>query len=542
MAIDAPFNQSASPAILIGSDLAGAELSPIASDLGGNLHVTKTIKLVGDTAEGNVFDTNLWSPTMTGTATATIANNLMRFQTGTTANSSVIATSSKKARYIVGTFNAFKGSIRLDAGATNNVRRWGIFDSQNGMFFQLSGTTMGIGIRKTGVDTIITSFSTTNALILDTSFHTYEIRYGQGVAQFFQDGILVHTQSNPTASLTDTAHYKIGLENTNSSGGTANVSMYTRGVGVLRYGEIDLSPRYFHSNFFGRVQSIAGIAGANVNTFSVTLPAGSTSGNLLVAAVSVQGAAINSVTDNKRQTWTLATSISNASNGFLYIYYVPDSLPGVTTITATLNVLTNSNIGLVVAEYSGPTLVAPLDKVSTQAQNSATWSAGSVTTSFPIELLFTAVYNKTNANDTQTPGTGYTSVGIAGGATNQIYAEDQIVTAVGTYSGNGTNSASRNLYAAMATFQMVPNQNTLIANAPTVLKYGPATLRRIVVNAPGTGAAMVFIYDGVDTNGKLVAELSLANGIGSFDYELDLSDGLTLVTNSVTPDFTVIYD
>lgn len=46
-----------------------------------------------------------------------------------------------------------------DSGKTNNVRRWGLFDDNDGVFFQVSGTTLAVGVRSsvTGspVDTIV---------------------------------------------------------------------------------------------------------------------------------------------------------------------------------------------------------------------------------------------------------------------------------------------------------------------------------------------------------------------------------------------------
>jgi hypothetical protein len=43
----------------------------------------------------------------------------------------------------------------LGSGATGITRRLGYYDDNNGIFFQLSGSTFSVGIRKNGVDTIV---------------------------------------------------------------------------------------------------------------------------------------------------------------------------------------------------------------------------------------------------------------------------------------------------------------------------------------------------------------------------------------------------
>lgn len=514
----------------------------------GNVLATGTpIRLCGDTIEGSTLDTNTWSTTLVGTGSVTPSNNVVTLATGATANSSAFLASTKIARYIIHLTNTFYSNVKLsDTGVANNVRRWGAYDANNGYFFQLNGTTFGIGVRSGGVDTIVTTFNGQYSPVVDTNFHRYEIQFSQNGAAFLQDGLIIHSTSSTTALPVATGHLKVGAQCTNSGGGTSNVSLTLAGAVIYRYGNSDQRSKYFHSNFFGRVQSAGNANAANTNTLAITLPSGSTAGNFLVCAFYVLANAINSITDNQGQTWTQATALSDGNGGFTYIYYVPNCVANVTTVTLTLGLLVNDRIGGIVAEYIGVNLASPLDRTSTLANaNNAAWTSNATAaTTNAVELLIGSAYSRNSAADTFTPGTGWSSVATAAGGGNEIYMEDQIVTATGSYAATGTSSGSRPFYASIATFKMTPTQGALITNNPTVLKYGPATLRKININTAGTGNALLTVYDGTSASGAIVAQISLTSPAYPTQVNLDivLDNGLTIVCNSTTADFTVIYD
>lgn len=210
--------------------------------------VAETIRLVGDTQEGTTLDTNIWTSTLTGSGGIVLGHALAQLTTGTTANSSSFLVSNRKARFITGTVNSFTAGIRLgDTGTANNVRRWGAYDANNGVYFQLNGTTIGVGIRQTAVDNIIISFNG-HTPVLDTNFHLYEICYTQGTVHFFQDNLLIHSYTTTTAAIADTPHFLLGFENTNSGGGTSNVSLYIRGSAISRYGVSNARPLFKYLN------------------------------------------------------------------------------------------------------------------------------------------------------------------------------------------------------------------------------------------------------------------------------------------------------
>lgn len=101
--------------------------------------------------------------------------------------------------------------VHNDAGQTNQVRRWGIFSDDNGLFFELSGTSLR-AVRRTftsgsTVDNATASGSWNvdkmdgtgpSQMTLDvTKGSIYEIQYqwlGVGVTKFFVNGYLVHEE------------------------------------------------------------------------------------------------------------------------------------------------------------------------------------------------------------------------------------------------------------------------------------------------------------------------------------------------------------
>lgn len=82
------------------------------------------------------------------------------------------------------------------------------------------------------------------------------------------------------------------------------------------------------------------------------------------------------------------------------------------------------------------------------------------------------------------------------------------------------------------------------ANGTNVIKLGPTTLQRIILNTAGSNNNALTIYDNTAGSGTVVGVLTNALGtIGAVDYDLDLVNGLTIVGSGTTSgDFTIVYD
>ena len=220
----------------------------------GFLRTAKSVRLCGDNFEGNTLDTNIWTVTNTGTGGSTLSNALCTISTGTTSNSTAKLNSVRLGRFIVGAVNYYVGGVRLpDTGTSNNTRRWGVFNANNGFGFQISNTTVGIFNRKGGSDTVVTSFNFNgrSAFTLDTNFHSYEIYYSASKVLFFQDKLLIHTLSVSSSMLTNSLNLPIGHENINTGGSTTNVNLEVRSGAISRLGEVSSGTVSYHSGSTG---------------------------------------------------------------------------------------------------------------------------------------------------------------------------------------------------------------------------------------------------------------------------------------------------
>ena len=516
-------------------------------DRRSELRTATSVMLIGAVQAGSILDTNMWTSTSVGSGTNTVSNAVVILSTGTTANSSSTLSSIFRARFIPGTVNAFHAQVRVpDTGVTNNVRQWGAYNANNGVFFQLNGTTPGIGVRFAGTDTIVTSLNGPYKYVLDTNFHTYEIQYTAENAYFYQDNKLIHTYNSLTTALTANPHLFLGFESTNSGGGTINAPLYVGCSSIMRYGEANARPRYFHPVYTSRIQtqSAATTAGATTLTISINP---TKAGNLLaVAATAIKDTL--TITDNLSQTYSTAAYSTDGTDN-LYIFYVQNTLANVTSITITSP--TNSAMTLLVAEYSNIATTGAFDKNSNLYNPGVTSFTSGLTsaTTQSNELLIGAATDVQHNNTTYLAGTNWTSVltkgntGAGGNLTG--FLEEQYVTNIGTYAATGTSSQTANILAAIATFKIANNalsNGFTIINSPTTITIGAGTLRKVIINSIGTAGANVTFYDNITNSGNVIAVLSLSSTVDEISYDLDFSNGLTMVVNSPSADFTVVYD
>lgn len=77
-----------------------------------------------------------------------------------------------------------------------------------------------------------------------------------------------------------------------------------------------------------------------------------------------------------------------------------------------------------------------------------------------------------------------------------------------------------------------------------ILKYGPGTLHRIVLNQSGAGGATITVYDAINDSDitKAVAVIEASGNPGTLTYGLDFHEGLYIKSESDCGDITVIYE
>ncbi len=168
------------------------------------------------------------------------------------------------------------------------------------------------------------------------------------------------------------------------------------------YGYLDLTSM----KSLGIAQVQIGTETAKKKNPTLSLPAASTAGTLLVATV-------NSDPTNTAFTapagWVSAAGINQATAGRTEIWYYPDNPGGITTVTFTTGV----NAVAQLTEWSGVALASPLDQTGTLALTTTTTSA-TISTSGPTteakELVITNDGFKVSAGHTFTPQASWTNV------------------------------------------------------------------------------------------------------------------------------------
>jgi len=214
----------------------------------GNLKTVQQVRLVGTAFSGTTKDTNFWTETVTGTGSVTQSGEIT-INTGETANSTAKYASVRKARKVTGAANQFRmvGRLTTDPQA-NNIRRCGAYDANEGLFFQVNGTTFGVGSRKGGSDTIVNSGSFNGnmgaSVTLSTTMGRFFIEYDHLSVKFFMNDVLLHTITASTASLTNTLDLPIAMENINSDGNVTDNGFEVLFASVVRLGSITTTAQY----------------------------------------------------------------------------------------------------------------------------------------------------------------------------------------------------------------------------------------------------------------------------------------------------------
>lgn len=218
----------------------------------GEMRVVIPTRLVGAQFDGTTVDPNFWTATVANSATIAQANAQILLSSGTDAAGSAQLNSVRRARYVGGSSNAYRGVIQLgDTGAANNTRRWGIaFGAtmptiSDGAFYQLSGTTFSVVTMKGGVATAVNSGSFNGDLgasyALGTSAITWEIYWTNGAVWFVVGDQVLHKVTAASATWADTIENYLYLSNINS-GNTTNVTLAARTLTIRRLGSFSTQP------------------------------------------------------------------------------------------------------------------------------------------------------------------------------------------------------------------------------------------------------------------------------------------------------------
>lgn len=207
-----------------------------------------------------------------GSVTWNTTSSYMLYSVGTTAGAKAIRTSHRRHNYSPGNSNKAIFTIAVgDSGKANNIREWGWGDDENGLFFQLRGTTFGVCIRSTAVDGNVTeTFISQSQFNVDqvdgtgiskytldvASRNLYWIDYawlGVGVVRFGvvgQGGVgqLVHVQNHnngPSYPFLEDGTMPVRIANYNS-GGIPSSTCELRSICIDAHSETEQQNIYEH--------------------------------------------------------------------------------------------------------------------------------------------------------------------------------------------------------------------------------------------------------------------------------------------------------
>jgi len=220
------------------------------------LRTSSTFKLVGSKF-GNSVDTNFWTLTSNGTASANAVSNGINTLSSGTANAGYAQTQSVRlARYSGGIPNLYRAQHRMPTVAVAlNTRRFGAFTvatrvPQDGFYFEVSaaGVLSVNCVRDASVQSVSSgNFNgSLNFFTLDTNGHVYEIVYAFSQVDFLIDGQVVHIFTPTTSPLTSDMDLPVTTQSINGASGTTSGVLENWFCGINRMGEEAAAPKWVH--------------------------------------------------------------------------------------------------------------------------------------------------------------------------------------------------------------------------------------------------------------------------------------------------------
>ncbi|MFZ0637845.1 MAG: hypothetical protein WA755_07745 [Candidatus Acidiferrales bacterium] len=232
--------------------------------------------------------------------------------------------------------------------------------------------------------------------------------------------------------------------------------------------------------------------------------------NIVVVGWANTDTNVLSVADTSGNSYTLAVGPTvQSGGGSQAIYYAKNIAAAAGTNTVTVAFTAEAPfVDLRILEYSDIDPLYPLDATAAAGGNSAASTSGPATTNFPNELIFGANYAQ---GATSAPGSGFTSRIIT--APDGNIAEDDIVSAVGTYNASATLTSSTNWVMQMATFRAAgsPPPIITVSIAPGTASVGTSLPQQFFASLSNTTNTNVnWTLSGTGCSGSSCGTLSSA--------------------------------
>jgi hypothetical protein len=264
---------------------------------------------------------------------------------------------------------------------------------------------------------VITSATTANATV--GSAFSYQITASNAPTSFGVSGLPAGLSINATSGLISgtpaaAATATVTLSATNSVGtGTANLTLTITALSKVSF-----------------VQATAGTTPGSTSSFSVTFPANTVAGDLILVGFDFASAAFSSISDSQGNTFTeVGSQLTSPGAAHSQVYYAKNIKGGADTVT--VNLSANSPwIEIYLTEYSGADQTNPIDGQAGAYGSAGAVSSGTATTTVAGDIIYAYCLADWSCN----AGSGFT----ARSTLDDNLIEDETVGSPGAYAANGT--------------------------------------------------------------------------------------------------------
>ena len=220
-----------------------------------SLKVAQNNVLVGQAFGSQQLDIDAtsgsWIETSTNGGTQTVSDGELVLSTNTTADGSISVESYAVAQFLVANYNTVHFGYQInDTGVANNIRRFGAYDDNDGVFLQLNGADdIEACTRKNTVDTCVDDDDWNGTPVAITgTVKVFEAFWNAGRIEIRINNTIVHTFSAAGSPLFSKYDLPVKMENFNTNGSTTNVEAFFRAAGIYRNGEPTQQPTYTFIN------------------------------------------------------------------------------------------------------------------------------------------------------------------------------------------------------------------------------------------------------------------------------------------------------
>lgn len=208
----------------------------------GAIHVARITRVLGGNIGANALDTQRWTATNTAPGTLTLNAGVGVLNSGGTGGKVVLQTN-RRAIFVAGQTARFQSGVGIPDGGIPGVRRrWGMFDEEDGCFFEDNQGVFRIVTRVAGVDETYphNGFEGDPTLLPYNTIHRYRIEYGTDRVLFRMGERTVHDVRASIATPTWTSNLQVPIRyECETVSGAAAGQLWLRGASYGIMGDLD---------------------------------------------------------------------------------------------------------------------------------------------------------------------------------------------------------------------------------------------------------------------------------------------------------------